>query len=94
MAQKGNSSAQQEIIKLLSLTVDDWIERNPTLSCWSGYDQLILTRLECCIRCDRYSGSFTRYVFKTLEYAARGLTPLIAYSIDAFILSGMWRFDN
>ena len=94
MAQKGNSSAQQEIIKLLSFTVDDWIERNPRLSCWRGYDQLILTRLECCIRCYRYSGSFTSYVFKTLEYAARGLTPLIAYSMDDFILSGIRKFDN
>lgn len=81
-AQKGNVSAKREIVKLLSFTVDDWIETNPNLSCWRGYDPLIRIRLECCIRCYRYSGSFMRYVFKTLEYAGRGLKPLIAYSLD------------
>ena len=80
--QKGNMSAKQEIIKLLSFTIDDWIDRNPDLSCWRGYDPLIQSRLECCIRCYRYSGSFIRYVFKTLKYAGRGLRPLIAYSLD------------
>ncbi len=82
IAQKGNISAKQEIIKLLSSTVDNWIERNPKLSGWRGYDPLIQTRLDCCIRRYRYSGSFMRYVFKTLEYAAKGLKPLIAYSLD------------
>lgn len=88
IAQKGNISAKREIIKLLSFTIDDWIERNPKLSSWMGYDELIQTRLECCIRCYRYSGSFMRYVFKTLEYAARGLRPLIPYSLDDFIHYG------
>ncbi len=82
IAQKGNLSASQEIIELLGFTIDDWIDRCPALACWRGYEQLIRTRLECCIRRYRYSGSFTRYVFKSLEYAARGLRPLIAYSLD------------
>jgi len=82
IAQKGNISAKQEIIKLLSSTVDNWIEGNPKLSGWRGYDPLIQTRLDCCIRRYRYSGSFMRYVFKSLEYAAKGLKPLIAYSLD------------
>lgn len=82
IAQRGNVSAKREIIKLVSFTIDDWIERTPNLSTWREYTPLIQTRLECCIRCYRYSGSFMRYVFKTLEYAARGLKPLIAYSLD------------
>ena len=82
IAQKGNITARLEIMKLLSFTVEDWIEKNPKLSGWRGYDQLIQTRLDCCIRRYRYSGSFMRYVFKTLEYAAKGLKPLIAYSLD------------
>jgi hypothetical protein len=82
IAQKGNISAKREIMRLLRFTIDDWIERNPKLSCWMGYDELIQTRLECCIRCYRYSGSFMRYLFKTLEYAGRGLRPIIAYSLD------------
>jgi hypothetical protein len=88
IAQKGNISAKQEIINLLSFTIDDWIERCPKLSCWRGYDQLIQRHLECCIRCYRYSGSFIGYVFKTLEYAARGLRPIIAYSLDDSLCSG------
>lgn len=82
IAQRGNISAKQEIIKLLSFSIDEWIERNPNLYSWRGYDPLIRPRIECCIRRYRYSGSFMRYVFKTLEFAARGLKPLIAYSLD------------
>ncbi len=83
IAQKGNMSAKQEIIQLLTFTVDDWIERYPALWCWKGYDPLIQTRLDCCVRRYRYSGSFMLYLYKTFEYAARGLKPLIAYSLDA-----------
>ena len=83
IAQKGNLSARQEIIKLLTFTVDDWIERYPTLACWREYRPLVQMRLECCIRRYRYSGSFMLYLFKTFEYAARGIRPLIAYSLDA-----------
>jgi hypothetical protein len=82
IAQKGNISAKLELMRLLSFTIDDWIEKNSKLFGWRGYDPLIQTRLDCCIRCYRYSGSFMRYVFKTFEYAARGLKPLIAYSLD------------
>ncbi len=83
IAQRGNMAAKQEIIKLLTYTVNDWIDRYPTLSRWRGYDPLIQTRLECCIRRYRYSGSFMLYLFKSFEYAARGIRPLIAYSLDA-----------
>ncbi len=82
IAQKGNISARREIMELLSFTIEDWIDHCPALSRWRGYEQLIRIRLECCIRRYRYSGSFTRYLFKTLEYTARGLSPLIAYSLD------------
>jgi hypothetical protein len=91
IAQKGNISAKQELIKLLSFTIDDWIVRYPNLCRWRGYEHLVQKRLECCIRCYRYSGSFMRYVFKTLEYAARGLKPLIAYSLDDGRYSGKRR---
>jgi hypothetical protein len=82
IAQRGNMSAKREITRLLKFTIDDWIEKNKMLSCWTGYDELIQARLECCIRCYRYSGSFMRYLFKTLEYAGRGLRPIFAHSLD------------
>lgn len=82
IAQKGNVIAKEEIINLLWFTVYDWIEHCPTLSSWEGYESLIQKRIEACIRCYRYSGTFIGYLFKTLEYAGRGLTT--TYSMDDY----------
>ena len=83
VAQKGNIMAKEEIIKLVKFTIDDWIERCPTLSSWEGYESLILNRIQGCIRCYRYSGTFIGYLFKTLEYAGRGL--IATYSMDDYL---------
>jgi len=91
IAQKGNVLARQEIIKLVSFTIYEWIERCPKMFCWKGYDYLIQKRVEDCIRCYRYSGSFIGYLFKTLEYAGRGLRPIVAYSLDDPLCSGEKR---
>lgn len=80
IAQKGNILAKEEIVKLVRFTIDDWIERCPTLSSWEGYESLISHRIEACIRCYRYSGTFIGYLFKTLEYAGKGLRPTTAYT--------------
>jgi hypothetical protein len=88
LAQKGNIIAKREIIKLVRFTIDEWIELFPKISRWKGYEDLIKKRIEGCIRCYRYSGSFIGYLFKTLEYAGRGLKPIIAYSLDDPIYSG------
>ena len=88
IAQKGNVIAREEIIKLVRFTIDDWIERCPTLSSWEGYESLIPNRIEGCIRCYRYSGTFIGYLFKTLEYAGRGLRPITTYSLDDSLYSG------
>jgi hypothetical protein len=82
IAQKGNVTAKEEIIKLVRFTVDYWIERHPRISSWNGYESLIQRRIEGCIRCYRYSGSFLGYLFKTLEYAGRGL--ITTYSMDDY----------
>ncbi|MDH5202486.1 MAG: hypothetical protein OEW69_04430 [Nitrospirota bacterium] len=88
IAQKGNVTAKQEIINLVRFTIDEWIEHCPKISRWKGYEYLIQKRVEGCIRCYRYSGSFIGYLFKTLEYAGRGLRPIIAYSLDDPLYSG------
>jgi hypothetical protein len=88
LAQKGNIIAKREIIKLVRFTIDEWIELFPKISRWKGYEDLIKKRIEGCIRCYRYSGSFIGYLYKTLEYAGRGLKPIIAYSLDDPIYSG------
>lgn len=82
IAQKGNIIAKEEIIRLVRFTIDVWIEHYPALFSWVGYESMIQDRIEGCIRCYRYSGSFMRYLFRTLEYAGRGLRPLSAYSLD------------
>jgi uncharacterized protein YlxP (DUF503 family) len=82
MAQGGNESAKQKLTKLLAFTIDDWIERHWFLSRWRGYAADIRVQVERCIRRYRYSGSFLRYLFRTLEYAGRGIRPLAAYSLD------------
>jgi hypothetical protein len=91
IAQRGNATAKQEVIKLVRFTIDEWIEQCPRLSCWEGRDAMILERIEGCIRRYRYSGSFIVYLFKTLEYAGRGLRPIVAYSLDDHVYSGKTR---
>lgn len=82
IAQKGNMLATRKIIKLVSLTIDWWIERYPQISRWDGYDDLIKKNIEACVGRYRYSGSFMGYLFRTLQYAGRGLRPIIAYSLE------------
>jgi hypothetical protein len=91
LAQYGNLSAKQELMKLIGYTIDDWIERDCYLSRWRGYEAEIRTHIERCIRRYRYSGSFLRYVFRTLEYSGRGIRPLQAYSLDEPIFDGSMR---
>ncbi len=88
LAQCGNESAKQELMKLLVFTIDDWIDRYWFLSRWRGYEAEIRTQVERCIRRYRYSGSFLRYLFRTLDYAGRGIRPLLAYSLDEPIFDG------
>lgn len=84
IAQRGNVIAKEEIIKLVRFTIDEWIERNPKLFSWQGYEFLIQKRIESCIRRYRYSGSFLGYLFRTLEYEGRGLRPITEYSSVQF----------
>jgi hypothetical protein len=96
LAQRGNLAAKQEIIRLIRFTIDDWIEKYDELSRWQGYHEAVEQRLDVCIRRYRYSGSFIRYLFKTLIYAGRGLRPLFAFSVDDPIVPGSTRriIDN
>jgi hypothetical protein len=88
LAQRGNESAKQELMKLIGFAIDDWMDRYWFLSRWRGYEAEIQRQVERCIRRYRYSGSFLRYLFRTLEYAGRGMRPLLAYSLDEPIFDG------
>jgi hypothetical protein len=69
-------------MELIGHTIESWIEHHAFLSRWRGYKEELRRQVEGCIRRYRYTGSFIRYLYKTLEYAARGVRPLIAYSLD------------
>ena len=82
VAQRGNVLAKRKLMDLVWHTTNDWIEHHPFLYRWQGYAKELRKQVEGCIRRYRYTGSFFRYLCKTLEYAARGIRPLIAYSLD------------
>lgn len=95
LAQKGNLRAQQELVKLLKYTVDLWVEFCPVLWIWKGYSDDIEDKIKGCIRCYRFTGTFTGYLFKTLQYAGRGLRRLQVYSLDDTMFDGQKRIiDN
>jgi hypothetical protein len=91
VAQRGNVLAKRKLLDLVRHTTNDWIEHHPFLSRWQGYARELRGQVEGCIRRYRYTGSFFRYLYKTLEYAARGVRPLIAYSLDEPLRSGKCR---
>ena len=94
LAQKGNVCARQEAVTLVRYTVDEWIEKYPVLYRWGGFSDIVDEQIAACIRRYRFTGSFLGYLFKTLEYAGRGLAPL--YSLDTPIssLGGRTWMDN
>lgn len=91
VAQKGNIRAQEELVKLLKYTVDLWVEYHWVLGIWKGYTDGIEDKIKGCIRCYRFTGTFTGYLFRTLQYAGRGLRRLQAYSLDDTIFDGDQR---
>jgi hypothetical protein len=82
VAQAGNVLARTELVELVRYTIDGWLDSYPYMSRWRGREDEIREQLEGCIRRYRYSGSFLRYVFRTLEYAASGIRSLCACSLD------------
>ncbi len=91
LAQHGNMAAKQEVLKLVGYTIEDWVSRYNFMFRWRGYNEKSQNHLEACIRRYRYTGSFIRYVFSTLQYAGRGLPPMYEYSLDDPIAVGSER---
>jgi len=73
--QKGNILVRQQIIDWLTFVIDEWIDNSRHIAKWKGYSDDIEKRIQGCIRCYRYTGTFIGYVFKTFLYSARGLRP-------------------
>jgi hypothetical protein len=88
ISQKGNILARQELIIWLTFTVEEWIERRWQIRKWKGYTDDVEDKIECCIRNYKYTGTFLGYLFRTLEYSARGIRPLFKYSLDDPVFEG------
>jgi hypothetical protein len=86
IGQRGNISAQEELVQWVTYVTDDWIDHYPQMYRWKGYEDEVPDKIRACIRCYRYTGSFLGYLFKTLEYSARGKPSLV--SLDDKILDG------
>ena len=85
LAQKGNLNANKYLLSLMPGVIEQWSERNPFLGRWRFYPELLQKTISGCIVRYRYSGSFLRYLFRSLEYASYGLRPLEAFSLDELI---------
>jgi hypothetical protein len=81
-AQAGNLLATTKVVELVGYTINGWLDSHCYISRWRGRKDEIRNQLEGCIRRYRYSGSFLRYVFRTLEYAGRGIMSLDTCSLD------------
>lgn len=92
IGQKGNACAQAELTKWVTFITDDWIDRYPQMLRWKGYEDEVGDKIRHCVRCYRYTGSFLGYLFKTLEYSARGKPPLC--SLDDTVLGGAKRLSE
>lgn len=73
IAQAGNLLARDEVVGLVCYTVDCWLDQYAFMSRWKGHEAAIREHIQGCIRRYRYSGSFLRYVFRTLQCAGRGI---------------------
>ena len=93
IGQKGNTYAQDTLIEWITFITDGWIDTYPRMYRWNGYTEEIPERIKGCIRGYRYTGSFLGYLFRTLEYSARGKPILV--SLDDKILDGsMTRIEK
>jgi len=82
VAQAGNVLAKAEVVRFVRYTIDDWLDSYQCLSRWRGYNDEIREQIEGCVRRYRYTGSFFTYLFRTLEYAGRGICPIFIGSLD------------
>jgi hypothetical protein len=79
VTQRGNICAENELVEWVQYITNDWSDRYPQIWKWRGRNGEVVGKIKACIRCYKYTGSFLGYLFKTLEYSARGLP----YEVEA-----------
>jgi len=86
IGQKGNTIAQNELLKWIKFITDEWIDNYSQVRRWQGYPDEVEGIIRNCVRRYRYTGSFLTYLFRTFEYSARGKPPI--YSLDKPMFDG------
>ena len=56
LAQKGNTSAKDELITWVTYVVNDWIDRYPQIYKWGGYTDEVVDKIVGCALRYRYTG--------------------------------------
>lgn len=79
LAQKGNTCARDELVMWVTYVVNDWIDKYYQIYKWKGYPDEVTDKIISCMLRYRYTGSFLGYLFKTLEYSARGKPPIVSF---------------
>ena len=92
LAQRGNTCARDELVMWVTYVVNDWIDKYPQIYRWKGYPDEVTDKIVGCVLRYKYTGSFLGYLFKTLEYSARGKPPIVSFD-DPFGESGKTRID-
>ncbi len=92
LAQKGNVSARNELVTWVTYVTSDWIDRYPQIYKWGVYSDEVVDKIVGCALRYRYTGSFLGYLFKTLEYSARGKPPMCSLD-DKVGDTGRTRID-
>lgn len=96
LSQRGNIAAKEEVMRLVQHAIDEWIDHSRFMSRWRGNNEKIQEIIEGCISRYRYTGSFFNYLHRTLQYAARNMQPVYAYSLDepVAIYSNKRKIEN
>jgi hypothetical protein len=92
LAQRGNTCARDELVNWVTYVVNDWIDKYPQIHKWKGYPDEVTDKIIGCMLRYRYTGSYLGYLFRTLEYSARGKPPIVSFD-DKIGDTGKTRID-
>ncbi len=70
LAQRGNVAAEEELMDFLVLMTGDWVNHYPYLWRWQWYPGQLREKCKWCIYHYRYTGTFSGYLYKSLEFSA------------------------
>lgn len=84
LARKGNISAENKLVALLSPQVQEWMDVYPEFAVYRHDPESVDNRIRRCIYLSDLESqkSFVGYLLKSLQFQARGLKHQVAQSLD------------